>query len=176
MTPVYVEPDSAPIPGRHRESRARIAVSSVSIILYGASLCSPALEFSTADPVPGWETLLAGWAGIFLLQPAWLANPVFFIALILFKRRKYHRAKTLSAMALVIGLSSFFCREWYFNEAFGTPITSLGIGFYLWCLSFTVLAAGIGFWINPAVEADEKERTGPRQTSAPTSTSDRGSP
>ncbi len=156
---------------RVRESRARIAVSSAAIVLYVASLGLPALEFKADPAVAGWGTLVAGWVGVVMLQPAWLANPVFFHALILFWRREYYRARNRCVVAILLALTSYFCREWYFNEAYGTPVVGLGAGFYVWVLSFITLALGIRFWINPAVLAIEakREETAPPSEPVPQS-------
>lgn len=99
----------------------------------------PALRFATHDPVRGSTTLLLGWFGLLTFDLPWLANPLYFAALVLAARRRVTAAQVCSVIAFVFGLLSLRVREWYFNEGSGTPIAALGPAFYFWMASFAVL-------------------------------------
>src|SRR4030095_8355770 len=117
----------------------------VSLSLFIASLIMPALEFRTHSPVIGLTTLLWGWWGVLTADFPWFANPMYFAA-VFFAFLKL-RAMTLICCAIALGLGSLShsVREWYFNEAGGTPIDRLGAAYYLWMSSFAVLLVGMVF-------------------------------
>ncbi|NOU49120.1 hypothetical protein HG263_00955 [Pseudoalteromonas sp. JBTF-M23] len=111
----------------------------VSCALYLVSLCLPALHFAEQASLAGYSLLLWGWWGVVTLDPAWFANPLFIIALVHCYLKGYKRAAIYSGGALVLALSSFKAKQWFFNEGGGTPITGLGVGFYIWIVAIIVL-------------------------------------
>jgi hypothetical protein len=114
----------------------------VSIVLFVISLVLPALLFEEVEPVRGSTLLVWGWWGLILGNPAWCANPIFFVALLTFFAKRYMIAQITGTVAILLGAFSFFANEYYFNEASSTPIAGLGLAFYVWMFSFGVLSAG----------------------------------
>ena len=133
-----------------------------SIILFIVSLLLPALLFQEVDPVTGDNLLVWGWWGLILGNPAWCANPLFLIALVVFSFKKYVFALIAGVVAFILGACSFFASEYYFNEGSSTPIAGLGLAFYVWMLSFGVFIAGslLLFIISrgAAISSDHSER------------------
>jgi hypothetical protein len=109
---------------------------------YILSLFLPALLFKSHEPVTGGNVIALGWWGALMHEFAWFANPVYLYAILAYKTSATTFSKFASTTALVLGLTSFHAKEWWFNEGSGTPITSLGLGYYVWMLSFCVLLAG----------------------------------
>lgn len=120
----------------------RCLAIAASIALFVAACCSPALLFAHDPPVRGITTLMWGWWGLVKGDLPWLANPIYFGALALAWKEKYLLTMAMSAVALSLGLRSLQVKEWFFNEAGGTPIAALGIGFRFWIASFAVLLVG----------------------------------
>ena len=146
--------------------KARVVVMLVSGLSYLSALPMPALLFSGHPPVMGITTLLWGWWGVLTGDVPWFANLLYFLALGLVFLRFYKSAQLLSALALTFGCSSLYVRQWFFNEAGGTPVIGLGLAFYLWMASFALLLVGsIGlYWLNLQTAADLASRSGnPRE-------------
>ena len=112
-------------------------------LCYLAALPTSALHFANHSPVKGITTLLWGWWGVLTGDIPWLANPLYFVALVLILLGCYKSGQLLCALALVLGVRSFYVEKWFFNEAEGTPVTSLGLAFYLWMASFVILLIGV---------------------------------
>ncbi|HIH2750744.1 hypothetical protein L3V59_28930 [Burkholderia aenigmatica] len=120
----------------------REVVLGASGALYVLSLMMPAMYFEKEAPLSGMSVLAQGWWGVFMLNPAWLANPLYIASMIQLARRRYARASQFSGAAFVCALCSLFTTEWYFNEAYATPISSLGMAFYVWLVAQLVLLLG----------------------------------
>ncbi|MBP0715663.1 hypothetical protein ABXK61_20410 [Burkholderia sola] len=120
----------------------REAVLGVSGVLYVLSLTMPAMHFEKEASLSGMSVLAQGWWGLFMLNPAWLANPLYIVAAIQLARSRYMRASQLSAAAFACALCSLFTTKWYFNEADATPISGYGVAFYVWLVAHIVLLAG----------------------------------
>ncbi|QTD95017.1 hypothetical protein [Burkholderia anthina] len=120
----------------------RETVLGVSGVLYVLSLMTPAMYFEKEAPLSGMSVLVQGWWGLFMLNPAWLANPLYMVAAVQLARNRYARASMFSAAALACALCSLFTTKWYFNEAYATPISSFGIAFYAWFIAQLVLLLG----------------------------------
>lgn len=123
-----------------------ILIWAPSLLAYIGSLFLPAFEFAQEPSVGGLQVLLLGWLGLLTLNPAWLANPLFFVALYSTIIGKYRRARFLSACAVLLGSMSLLAKEWYFDESRGTPILRLGPAFYLWMASLVILFGG-SLWL-----------------------------
>jgi hypothetical protein len=113
-----------------------------SVFLFIVSLFLPALLFQEVDPVTGATLFGWGWWGLLLGNPAWCANPVFLIALVIFLFKKYGFALIGGSIAFALGLFSFFASEYYFNESSSTPIAGLGPAIYVWMLGFAIFIGG----------------------------------
>lgn len=119
----------------------RFAVASLSLSLYVSSLFLPVLYLEREKPVNGSTLLVAGWWGVLMLNPAWFANPAYFVAIGAFLRGAYPFSRRVSFVAIGLGLCSLYAKEWWSTEARGTPIMHLGVGFYVWFVSMAALLA-----------------------------------
>lgn len=120
----------------------REAVLGVSGVLYILSLVLPAMYFEKEAPLSGMSVLVQGWWGLLMLNPAWLANPLYVVAIVQLARNRYARSSLFSAAALACALCSLLTTKWYFNEADATPISGYGVAFYAWLVAHIVLLAG----------------------------------
>ena len=120
-------------------------VLTFSLSLFIASLGMPALEFRQHSPVRGLTTLLWGWWGVFTGDFPWFANLAYFAAVFFGFLKQRAVAMISCAIALGVGSLSHWVREWYFNEAGGTPIDRLGAAYYFWMASFAALLLGMAF-------------------------------
>lgn len=109
-----------------------------SVILYSTSLFLPAFHFTSHDPVLGYTVLFLGWFGFFSLDFAWLTNPLYIASLIMAQKLKYKKAMYLALLSVPFTLLSLLAKEWWFNEAIGTPITKLGDAYYIWLSSLII--------------------------------------
>lgn len=132
----------------------RLAVLVISLAMYVYSLSLPALLFQHREALPGAHILAWGWWGILSLQFAWFANPAYAFAVIFYAKNKREHAVALCGGALLLGLTSFLAKEWWFNEGSGTPILALGLGFQVWLLSFLVLLVGCAIPVPPNLPGD----------------------
>jgi hypothetical protein len=117
-------------------------VLAVSGSSYFAALPFPALLFRSDPPVRGIIALLWGWWGFVTGDIPWLANPLYFLELLLVALGLNKLALLLCAVVIGLGARSVLVEQWYFNEAQGTPVTGLGTAFYLWMSSFVLLLLG----------------------------------
>ena len=115
----------------------------ISLLLFIASLGMPALEFREHPPVRGLTTLLWGWWGVVTGDFPWFANPAYFAAVFFAFLKQRAVAMIICAVALGLGSLSHSVREWYFNEAGGTPVDRLGAAYYFWMASFAALLIGL---------------------------------
>jgi hypothetical protein len=128
-------------------------LATLSIVFYVASLFLPAFRFSSTDPFfklaaddfnAGIVILLLGWMETIGPGVAWLANPAWILSHVLRRRGRLDKALACSIVAVCLSLSSFFVRELTMNEGGGTAqIYSPGLGFYVWFLALTALAASL---------------------------------
>ncbi len=123
-----------------RTERRRVAA--IAWAPYLVSLALPCIHVRDHAPVYGFGALYGGVFGVLLLNFAWFANPLFWFATQAVLKSKPGRAAILSAGALLLSMQSFLLEEVWFNEARGTPVERLGIGFVVWAASFAVLLAG----------------------------------
>ena len=114
----------------------------VSVSMYAYSMLLPALLFEHHEPLAGSHVLAWGWWGVLLLEFAWLANPIYIAAVLTFNSKYIIFSQRATIASLVLGLTSFHAKEWWFNEGSGTNIAGLGTGYYVWIASFCVLLAG----------------------------------
>lgn len=122
--------------------RLPLGLLAISVAMYIYSLFLPALLFQDKEALPGSHILAWGWWGMLLFNLAWFANPAYMVAILAYMRKNNRLSKQASFAAIVLGLTSFYAKEWWFNEGSGTTIAGLRTGFYLWILSFCILLLG----------------------------------
>lgn len=113
--------------------------------LFALSLIFPAVVYHSRYEV-GFSCLLFGWVGLLAGYYPWLANPLFFVTVILVKR-KSGLAILTGLFSLGFALSTHFFREVPDDSGHQT-IHSFGAGYFLWLLSIflvTLAAAFSGF-------------------------------
>jgi hypothetical protein len=120
----------------------------VSLLLFVAACAAPAvyLDSESHPSWPGLMTLILGLFALFNGQFAWLANPVYGVALLLPLFRQWIATVVLAVVAFLLALLSFTMigttvplDEASVNKA---TATGLGPGFFLWLSSMLELAAG----------------------------------
>ncbi|MGJ5820021.1 hypothetical protein [Paludibaculum fermentans] len=119
----------------------------VSLVLYGAACCLPALALrktgSPDDIMLGLRALAVGWSGIFAGVLGWYANPVWLLGLVLGALRKPTAAAIAGVLAVAIACTVFsdLGRELPGDEGNITKTAILRVlpGFYVWLASFLVL-------------------------------------
>lgn len=126
--------------------KVRIAALLLVLAIYGVSLLLPAM-YGGETLLTGMPILVFGW----ILVPsgqcfAWLANPLFALALLLFLLRRYQVSGGVAILAALVGLDTFRVRRFPPNEAYEVAVDAIGSAFYVWEASFLVLAA-IAFWL-----------------------------
>lgn len=109
---------------------------------YVYSLFLPALLFEHHESLSGGHVLAWGWWGILLLEFGGLANIAFFVAIVGYIANFKRISLLATVLSLILGLTSFHAKAWWFNEGSGTPIVHLGPAFYVWILSFVTLLLG----------------------------------
>jgi hypothetical protein len=106
--------------------------------LYLISLTLPGIIYQGGYIDYGYYILREGWQSLSPNMLAWNANPLFFLALFCAFIRMYREGLWFSIVALLLGLQSFF-----FHTKPNLPqvwhVDHLGVGFYVWELSFLVL-------------------------------------
>jgi hypothetical protein len=118
--------------------------------LFLLSLALPAFHFANHPPVFGLEVLLMGWWGLFTFNLGWLANPFYICAMTLVLCRLSRLAIVPGCLAIPLALHSLAVKKYFFNEAYSTPIRSLGLAFYVWLAAMIVLAVTLMLQRSPA--------------------------
>ena len=121
----------------------------LSVGLFVASLFQPAFYIDRADYAAWADSkylALFGWSGVLggnaIASLIWLANPVYFLAIILLLRQK-PAGFYLSIIAALIALSFSLLDSIIASESGSSAkITSLENGYYLWVASMITLVIG----------------------------------
>lgn len=134
-------------------SQTRLLAIALSILLFAASVASPAFHSDGSDQTAGWSALLIGWVpalfGVLgLLQGqaemwtclAWFANPLLVVCLVLVMQRR-GRALTFGLAALGLGLVFLATRSLPAGDHSLSNVVP-GVGYWLWIAS--MLAAIVG--------------------------------
>ena len=131
---------------------APLAISLVSIGLYVSSLFLPALILERGT-LRGTHVLAFGWYGLLMMNLAWFANAGYAYALSQMLCMRYRCARWAIIVAIVLSTQSWMADSWWFDEGRGTPITSLGSGYYVWTLSLIalLLASHIAAKLDPSL-------------------------
>ncbi len=106
-------------------------------VLYLASLALPAI-LTGPTTYPGFFVLMIGAFGMFDENFAWLANPTFFLASILYVTSQFRLACAISAVAALLALTSYTLERVCGDDGC-TPVIGFGLGFYAWLLAILVL-------------------------------------
>lgn len=119
----------------------------LTIVLFIASLTQNAYYINDGvDSVGsyGFMALLFGFFGLGGAGISWLANPILVLSLIHLKRNNLRKAQIFGGIALLFGLSFLFFDEIIANEGGGkAPITSYGLGYWLWLSSLIANFVGL---------------------------------
>jgi len=127
----------------------RILVAIVFCIFF-ASFFLPAYAVAeSAEAAEPIAIFLSGWLGLFSGSTAcvaWLANPLFFVAAILFLRNR-RRATVVGLLAFLFAASFLFARSIINDEAgHYAKITGYKAGYWLWLGSIGILLCTIAIW------------------------------
>ncbi len=128
--------------------RIRLIFLSIAILCYCLSLILPAIR-NGADAWPGFAVLMLGWYGFFVGELRWLANFLFFGAIIKLIAARANKVPLLPFLLSLLGLCvSASCmlmpiRTMQGNGASGynNSFATLEVGAYVWITSFVILFA-----------------------------------
>lgn len=110
-------------------------------VLFLLSLFLPAFITQTQD-IDGYWVLAMGWLGFITFQFAWYALPLAIIA-IRVSARKPQLSLLLAVFAILVASEAFLFKEIPFSKS--EEVIDLGLGFYLWYMSFMLVAGGTLF-------------------------------
>jgi len=133
-------------------SRASKRISDVAIAgavtLWLVSLLLPAVTPRGGRSVPGYEILLKGFEATDYGVFAWLANPLFWIAVVFAALRRYRAALAVAALSLFFALQSFAAAPLARRQGGPTLELVFEVGFFIWLGAPTLLGglAGILVW------------------------------
>ncbi|PTQ98049.1 hypothetical protein C8P68_103208 [Mucilaginibacter yixingensis] len=117
----------------------------VSITVFVVSLALPCFQTESSGWTNGITVFLFGAFGFIMICKAyisWFANPVLLWSWYML-RKDQGKALTLSLIAPVLAITFLFCDEIFANEGGSTtPITAVGIGYWLWLGSMMVMLVG----------------------------------
>jgi hypothetical protein len=128
--------------------RTRLIVIAPSGLCFLAACACPALEFNGNEHsvMFGAQALLQGPLAFFAGQFAWLANPLGLLAVFLVLRRRFWGATAVSFLGFAAANHAWALlgHEIPGDEGGVTKLylSSFHLGFFLWLLSFLLLAAG----------------------------------
>jgi hypothetical protein len=149
--------------------RARIILIAASVACWIAACCLPALNLVGKANTLGESTTMSGVAAFFSAffamfdrQYAWMANPLAILAACLVAARKVWPARVAAVLAILVAQHTW---KLVGTEIIGDEggvkkylVTSLGPGFYLWVLSFVLIAiATIGGELTPATTDQRRQ-------------------
>lgn len=107
----------------------------VSLLLFIISLTQPAV-YTQGNEMHALVCFILGWAELFGDGIAWLANPLFFIAVFFLLIKQVKISTVLSFLAVCMSLYYLSAETITVNEAgHRSPIVSYGPGYYLWMIS-----------------------------------------
>ncbi len=152
----------------------RWQLATLSFVAYFLCLILPAVNATLGLDdelvgLSGFQFLLTGWVNIFLalLAPdavvswglidgvaslSWLANPLYWVAIVLFMLNWLKSAVLMAASSLCLGITYWFASSCYCGELLQKDRESftyhLAVGYWLWLLSFVVVLVGaIAHWV-----------------------------
>lgn len=110
-------------------------------VLFLLSLFLPAFITQSQD-ILGYWVLAMGWLGFITFQFAWYALPLAIIA-IRVSSRKPQFALLLAVFAILVASEAFLFKKVPFDSS--EEVIDVGLGFYLWYMSFILVAGGTLF-------------------------------
>ena len=131
----------------NRPNNFLIVIIIVALGLFVMSLLSPAMVCRYGETRSGLDILSYGYAGLFVLDPRWYANPMalWLIFRMLFRKPRRVRVRVTLAIVgfvLLCVLTSPLIPAMACGGGAGGPTTSEGLAYggYLWMLSMTIIA------------------------------------
>ena len=119
--------------------------TAISVLIFIASLFFPGFDCGGRKSSLGIEILFSGAFGIFVLDPRWYANLIYFyIAFnVIFKNSPNMSNINVFSMA-ILAISSYIIPPWAACPSGGTlnSAKGLGLGGYIWAASLLTLAFG----------------------------------
>jgi len=119
------------------------AVAPVSLVLFVAACCMPALDWRKDGVMYGYSVLAVGWSGIFAGVLAWYANPLLAFAMGFSFMKQPKTAAVFGLLSLGLALTTYL---WIGRELPGdeggvtkTAILKLLPGCYVWFASIAVI-------------------------------------
>lgn len=113
----------------------------ISIIFYSISFMLPALLLKESYLL-GQYVFKMGWYGIFVLNFAWYANPIYYFSIIAYLKKNFTSARNRAFISLIFGSFSFITNDWYSGGNVLHIVEGVGIGFYIWMVSFFIIFIG----------------------------------
>lgn len=115
----------------------------ISVALFITSLALPAVFTQKGSEMYGLACFLLGWADLSGDGTSWLANPVLLFSWIFLLVKQPKIAAFLGLISVGLALYYFTETEITVNEAgHKSPITSYGLGYYLWLASCVTMLVG----------------------------------
>ena len=132
--------------------KARILTVVASIACWVVACCLPALNLLGKANTQGEQSTMVGVLALIMAffamlegQFAWLANPLWFVAMVLVAIGLNRAALIASVLAILVAQQTWMVVGTEINGDEGGVkkylVTSLGIGFWLWVFSFVLIAA-----------------------------------
>ncbi|MBT2621969.1 hypothetical protein [Chryseobacterium sp. ISL-6] len=113
----------------------------VSLAIFIISLTQTAV-YTKGNEMHAFACFLLGWMDLFGEGVAWLANPLFFIALFFLLLKQVKISTVFSFLAICMSLYYLSAESITVDEAgHKSPIVSYGLGYYLW------IASGLSLFI-----------------------------
>jgi hypothetical protein len=107
--------------------------------LWVVSLALPAVAIVGGPVLRGSDLLLRGWEALDSGVYAWLANPLFVIAVVLCVSGARRIARAVVLLALVIAVTSFRAAAALERAGTDVPDFTFASGLYVWLAGFVVL-------------------------------------
>ncbi len=128
-----------------RSRRVEIVAAAAATLLFIAALTLPAFYLENGDSFPGIMCAILGWVPV---EPyanciAWLANPLFFLAILLLVISKPKLALVSSLLSVMLTPATFFVEDVLVNEG-GTKSDVIGFGpaCFVWIAGCALPAIG----------------------------------
>ncbi len=121
-------------------ARIRLGYASA-VALWLVSLFLPAAELNDSMRLSGYRVFIIGIDALSAGMPGWLANPLLAVAIVAGLMQRLRLATALSAIAVVLTLSSFYAPT--LARARGLPINEVQfeVGFFLWLAACSLILA-----------------------------------
>ena len=136
--------------------KARIIIIVASVTCWLVACCLPALNLLGKANTQGEQSTMVGVLAFIMAffamlegQFAWLANPLWFVAMVLVAIGLNRAALIVSVLAILVAQQTWMVVGTEINGDEGGVkkylVTSLGLGFWLWVSSFVLIAGVAAF-------------------------------